>query len=98
LLGRTDLGFDDLDREILPVATGEPSGSRPMQLRVGDHFTDETAEYEVISRPYTTNAGKSAHVRVKRVHNAEVTPIRTWAAHEHQREGRRAPRRASDFL
>ena len=38
-----------------------------MQLQVGDRLTDETVEYEVIGRPYTTNAGKSAHVRVKRV-------------------------------
>jgi len=34
-----------------------------MQLRLGDRLTDETGEYEVISRPYTTNAGRSAHVR-----------------------------------
>ena len=54
----------------------------PMELQVGDRLTDETGEYEVIGRPYTTNAGKSAHVRVKRVDNAEVTMIRTHAAHE----------------
>jgi hypothetical protein len=33
-------------------------------------------------RPYTTNAGKDVHVRVKRVDNAEVTEIRSWSAHE----------------
>ena len=53
-----------------------------MLLWIGDRLTDETGEYEVIGRPYTTNAGKSAHVRVKRVDNAEVTMIRTYAAHE----------------
>jgi len=54
---------------------------------VGDRLTDETGEYEVIGRRYTTNIGKRnigkrAHVRVKRVDNAEVTMIRTYAAHE----------------
>jgi hypothetical protein len=54
----------------------------PMELRVGDRLTDETGEYEVIGRPYTSAAGKSAHVRVRRVDNAEVTMIRTYTAHE----------------
>jgi hypothetical protein len=54
----------------------------PMELQVGDRLTDEAGEYEVIGRPYTTAAGKSAHVRVRRVDNAEVTMIRTYAAHE----------------
>jgi len=40
-------------------------------------------EYEIAGRPYTTNAGKDVHVRVKRVDNAEITMIRTWGAHEH---------------
>jgi hypothetical protein len=55
----------------------------PMELRGGDRLTDETGEYEVIGRPYTTNAGKDVHVRVKRVDNAQITMIRTWSAHEH---------------
>lgn len=52
---------------------------------------DETSEWEVIGRPYTTNVGKDAHIRVKRVDNAEVTMIRTYAAHERievRREGK----------
>jgi hypothetical protein len=52
-----------------------------MQLRIGDRLTDETGEYEVIGRPYTTAAGKSANVRVKRVGSA-VTMIRVYGAHE----------------
>jgi hypothetical protein len=54
----------------------------PMQIQVGDRLTDETGEYEIIGRPYTTNAGKDVHARVKRVDDAEVTMIRSWAAHE----------------
>ncbi len=62
----------------------EPTTVRvlPMQLQIGDRLTDETGEYEVIGRPYTTNDGKDVHVRVKRVDNAEVTMIRSWSAHE----------------
>jgi hypothetical protein len=53
-----------------------------MQLQVGGRLADESGEYEVIGRPYTTNMGKDVHVRVKRVDNAEVTMIRSWGAHE----------------
>ena len=35
----------------------------PMQLQVGDRFADETGEWEVISRPYTTAGGKTASAR-----------------------------------
>jgi hypothetical protein len=37
----------------------------------------------VIGHPYTTAAGKNAHVRVRRVDNPDVTMIRTWGVHEH---------------
>ena len=54
----------------------------PMLLRIEDRLTDETGEYEIIGHSYTTNAGKDVHVRVRRVDNAEVAMIRTYAAHE----------------
>jgi hypothetical protein len=28
----------------------------PMQLQVGDRLADETGEWEIVGRPYTTNA------------------------------------------
>ena len=54
----------------------------PMLLRISDRLTDETGEYEIIGRPYTTNAGRDVHGRVRRVDNAEVTMMRSWGAHE----------------
>jgi hypothetical protein len=54
----------------------------PMELRVGDRLADETGEWEVIGRPYTTNAGKDARVRVRRIGQPDVTEIRIWRAHE----------------
>jgi hypothetical protein len=53
-----------------------------MELQIGDRLIDETREWEIIGRPYTTNAGKDVHVRVKRVDNAEIAMIRSWRAHE----------------
>jgi hypothetical protein len=53
-----------------------------MELRIGDRPTDETGEWEVIGRPYTTNAGRDARVRVRRVGQPDVTEIRIWRAHE----------------
>ncbi len=35
------------------------------QLQIGDRMTDSTGEWEVVGRPYTTNGGKNAHVRVQ---------------------------------
>jgi hypothetical protein len=54
----------------------------PMELRIGDRITDETGEWEVIGRPYTTAGGKSACVRVQRVGRPAVTELRTCGAHE----------------
>ena len=43
--------------------------------------SNETGEYEVIGRPYTTAAGKTANVRAKRV-ESDVTMIRVYGARE----------------
>ncbi len=58
-----------------------------MELRVGDRLVDETAEWEVIGRPYTTACGQIAHVRVQRADNPNVMAIRVWVrARARQRE------------
>jgi len=54
----------------------------PMELHIGDRLTDENGEWEIIGRPYTTNAGRDARVRVRRVGQPDVTEIRVWRAHE----------------
>ena len=45
-------------------------------------MTDATGEWEVVGRPYTTNAGKNAHIRVQRVEKPGVTELRMWGAYE----------------
>jgi hypothetical protein len=54
----------------------------PMQLQVGDRFSDESGEWEVIGRPYTTAGGKNSHVRVQRVDKPGVTETRLWGSYE----------------
>jgi hypothetical protein len=54
----------------------------PMELQLGDRLTDETGEWEIVGRPYTSNAGKNASVRVQRVGDPTATELRTWGAHE----------------
>ena len=69
--------------EKKPAAAASPTKRiLPMELQIGDRIVDETGEYEVVGRPYTTAAGKNAHVRVRRVDNAEVAMIRSYSAHE----------------
>ena len=70
--------------EKKPAAAAAPATKRilPMDLQLRDRIVDETGEYEVVGRPYTTAAGKNAHVRVRRVDNAEVAMIRSYSAHE----------------
>ena len=69
--------------EKKPAAAAPPTKRiLPMELQLGDRIVDETGEYEVIGRPYTTAAGKNAHVRVRRVDNAEVAMTRSYSAHE----------------
>jgi hypothetical protein len=54
----------------------------PMELRVGDRLADETGDWEVMGRPYTTAGGKDARVRVQMVGQPDGTEIRIWRAHE----------------
>jgi len=63
-------------------APATPAARRvlPMELQVGDRLADETGDWEVIGRPYTTPAGKTARVGVQRVGQPDVTEVRTWGA------------------
>jgi len=49
----------------------------PMDLKIGDRLVDETGEWEIVGRPYTTAGGKNARVRVQRVGEPAVTDL--WA-------------------
>jgi hypothetical protein len=72
-----------------PKPEGKPEPAKPatirilpMELQLGNRLVDETGEWEVVGRPYTTAGGKNARVRVQRVGEPAVTDLRTWGAHE----------------
>src|SRR5947209_15537220 len=68
----------------------------PMELQVGDRFADETGEWEVVGRPFTTAGGKNAHARVRKVSQPGLTDLPTWGAHKNagrRRNERRARHR-----
>src|SRR5712692_6546559 len=54
----------------------------PMHLQVGDRFSDETGEWEIASRPYSTAGGKSVNTSVRRVDQPATVEDRTWVARE----------------
>ncbi len=62
----------------------QPATTRvlPMQLKVGDRLADETGEWEVTVRPYTSPGGKNVHARVRRMDQPATAEDRTWGAHE----------------
>ena len=70
-----------------PEKKRQPSASAarrilPMQLRTGDRITDETGEWEIIARPYTTAGGKNARVRVQRGRRSDRHRATNVGAHE----------------
>jgi len=81
------------DKQLDLPAPGHPATTKvlPMQLRVGDRIADETGDWEVVGRPFTTANGKNAHVRVQRVGQPGATDIRTWGAHEQVSAKRASP-------
>jgi hypothetical protein len=66
------------------VSKEEPSSNAilPMQLQVGDRFTDKTGEWEIMTHPATSVGGKTVRARVRRVSEPAVTEERTWSAYE----------------
>jgi len=54
----------------------------PMRLQVGDRITDESGEWEIASRPYSTAGGKSVSASVRKVGQPATMEDRTWVAHE----------------
>jgi hypothetical protein len=52
-----------------------------MELQIGDRFTDQSGEWEVIGWPYASVGGKIASARVRSVGRPEITDLRSWNAH-----------------
>jgi hypothetical protein len=53
-----------------------------MQIQIGDRFTDQDFEWEVLTRPVVVHGGKSLRARIQRPGLPESERERTWQAHE----------------
>ena len=69
-----------------PRAAPEPDADSasvlPMDLQVGDRFTAEGFEWEVLTHPTTMSGAKRLRARVVRPGVPETEREVTWAAHE----------------
>ncbi|MGH7310065.1 MAG: hypothetical protein ACREK6_15375 [Candidatus Rokuibacteriota bacterium] len=54
----------------------------PAQLRVGDRYTDDDGEWEVVEGPSTRTGGKAVWTRVRHPGRPETEREMIWAAHE----------------
>ena len=63
----------------------------PMEIQIGDRFTDHDFEWEVLTHPAVLHGGKSLRARVQRPGLPESERDMTWPAHERV-DIRRGPR------
>jgi len=54
----------------------------PMKLQIGDRFSTESGEREVVGRPYTSAGGKMVHERVQYIGQPTTAVLWVWGAHE----------------
>jgi hypothetical protein len=54
----------------------------PMEIAVGDRFTEHGHEWEVLTRPEHMHGGKTLRARVARSGLPETERQVTWAAHD----------------
>jgi hypothetical protein len=68
-----------------PAAEAPDAGAEPvlpMEVQVGDRFTDQGFEWEVLTHPAAMRGGKSLRARVVRPGLPETEREVTWQAHE----------------
>ena len=71
-------------RQSKPEAAkaGDPISLLPMEIQIGDRFTDHDFEWEVVTRPEVLHGGKSLRARIRRPGLPETERDMTWSAHE----------------
>jgi hypothetical protein len=53
----------------------------PMEIQIGDRFTDEGFEWQVMTHPAALHSGKSLRARVQRGGLPQTERDMTWPAH-----------------
>ena len=67
---------------MLPLQASEQTLSLlPMEVQVGDRFTAEEFEWEVVTHPASFHGGKSLRARIQRPGLPESDREITWPAH-----------------
>jgi hypothetical protein len=57
----------------------------PMEIQIGDRFTDEEVEWEVVSHPATLHGAKSLRAKVSRPGQPTSERNMMWPAHGESR-------------
>ena len=75
---------DDSDQAMLPLQPPDQATLPvlPMEIRIGDRFTDQDFEWEVLTHPAILRGGKSLRARIRRPGLPESEREITWSAHE----------------
>ena len=53
----------------------------PMEIQIGDRFTDHDFEWEVVTHPAALHGGKSLRASIRRPGRPETERDMTWPAH-----------------
>jgi hypothetical protein len=53
----------------------------PMEIQIGDRFTDHDFEWEVVTHPAALHGGKTLRARIRRPGLPETERDMTWPAH-----------------
>ena len=71
-------------RAKAPVAQHADSATDsvlPMEIQIGDRFSDHDFEWEVVTHPAALHGGKSLRARIQRPGLPETERDMTWPAH-----------------
>jgi hypothetical protein len=76
-------GVKRQQRQAEPKAANAPDtlSLLPMEIQIGDRFTDQGFEWQVMTRPAVLHGGKSLRARVQRAGLPETERDMTWPAH-----------------
>ena len=67
--------------ELQRAKDGDTLSLLPMEIQVGDRFTDHEFEWQVMTRPAALHGGKSLRARVQRAGLPKTERDMTWPAH-----------------
>jgi hypothetical protein len=62
-------------------AAAAPLSVLPMELQIGDRFTDQDFEWEVVTRPEVLHGARALRARIQRPGLPESEREMTWPAH-----------------